>query len=493
MTQTLGEKSLSGILWVFIDKLGSSTINFIITILLARLLVPEDFGLVAMVMVFFEISSVFVESGFSTALIREKNISETDKSTTFIFNLITAVVLYAALFFCAPLIASFFDQSQLVWIVRVMGLNLVIESLGIVQRSALTQEIDFKTQTKARFLAVIGSGVAGVLMAVAGLGVWALVGRIGLMGLMEVFSLWKMNPWKPSFRFSKDSFRRLFGFGSKILSAAILDKFFTHIYKVVIGKFFSAASLGFYSQAGNFTNMIINTLFRTISRVTYPVLSKLQDDLEKLKDSYRKVLKLSSFVIFPAMMLLGVLAEPILVTLVGEKWLPSAPFLQLLCISGATYHFSSVNLNALLVLGRSDLSLKLEVVKKIVIAIAIVVGLQYGIFGLVIGEVISTYINLLINVFYSKKLLKYDLPEQIRDILPTVLITLVSGALVFSLGAALPENALLQMTAGLAAGSLIYLGLHVLAKTEEMEMIRRRIVPQTMQLIARLRPTKTNV
>ncbi|MBK7410551.1 MAG: lipopolysaccharide biosynthesis protein [Saprospirales bacterium] len=487
MAKSLSEQSLSGVLWLFLDKLGSSSINFLITIVLARLLLPEDFGLVAMVMIFFELSSVFVESGFSTALIREKTISEIDKSTTFIFNLISSVVLYVALFLCAPLIASFFDQPLLTWIVRVMGLNLVIESIAIIQRSTLTQQIDFKTQTKARFLAVVLSGVVGIGLALAGFGVWALVVRIGVMGLMETASLWRLNPWKPSLQFSKASFRKLFGFGSKILSAAILDKFFTHIYKVVIGKFFSAASLGFYTQAGTFTNMVINTMFRTIQRVTYPVLSKLQDDLEKLKDGYRKVLKLSSFIIFPSMMLLGVLAEPIIVTLVGEKWLPSVPFLQLLCLSGATYHLTTVNLNMLLVLGRSDLSLKLEVIKKIIIGIAIVIGLKYGIYGLVVSEVVSTYINLLLNAYFSKKLLKYSLPQQLRDILPTMLISLLMGVLVFFIQTLPYPNTFLHMLLGLVFGGLTYLGLHLLIRTDEMTMIRRLIIPKTIQLIAKLR------
>ncbi|MCB9284872.1 MAG: lipopolysaccharide biosynthesis protein [Lewinellaceae bacterium] len=487
MSKTLGEQSLSGILWVFIDKLGSSSINFLITIVLARLLLPADFGLVAMVMIFFELSSVFVESGFSTALIREKEISEIDKSTTFLFNLVTAVILYVGLFFCAPLISNFFDQPLLTWIVRVMGLNLIIESVSIIQRSTLTQQIDFKTQTKARFVAVLLSGVVGIGMAVAGFGVWALVVRIGVMSLMETASLWRLNPWKPSLKFSKASFRKLFGFGSKILSAAVLDKFFSHIYKVVIGKFFAAASLGFYTQAGNFTNMVINTLFRTIQRVTYPVLAKLQDDLGKLKDTYRKILKLSSFVIFPAMMLLGVLAEPLIILLVGEKWLESVPFLQLLCLSGATYHLTTVNLNMLLVLGRSDLSLKLEVIKKIIIAIAIVIGLRYGIFGLVVGEVISTYINMLINVYYSKKLLDYSLAQQLRDIFPTILISLLMGALVFFTTTLPYGYALFHASLGIIVGGLAYLGLHLLTKTEEMNMIRRLIIPKTLQLIAKLR------
>jgi O-antigen/teichoic acid export membrane protein len=487
MQQSLSEKSLSGILWVFADKLGSSSINFVITIVLARLLLPEDFGLVAMVMIFFELSSVFVESGFSTALIREKEISEVDKSTTFIFNFLASLILYAVLFFCAPLIAAFFDQQALVWIVRVMGLNLIIGATAIVQRSTLTQQIDFKTQTKARFLAVVLSGVGGVAFALLGFGVWALVVRIGLMGLMEVISLWRLNPWKPSFVFSKQSFRKLFGFGSNILFAALLDKFFSHAHKLLIGKFFTAAALGFYTQAGTFSYMVINTLFQTMQRVTYPVLSKLQDDLKELKEGYRKILKLSSFVIFPAMVLLGVMAEPVIIVTVGEKWRPAVPFLQLLCLSGATYHFSSINLNMLLVLGRSDLSLRLEVIKKIVIAISIIVGLQFGLYGLVISEVVASYINLGINAHYSKKYLHYSLWEQVGDILPTIAISLLTGALVFLLLLAQPAGGFALLCLGGATGALAYLGFHYFAQTREMQMIQQTVIPKTIQLFAKQR------
>lgn len=483
MSKSLSEQSLSAIVWVLLDKAGSSTVNFIVTIILARLLSPEDFGLVAMVMVFFEFSSVFVESGFSTALIREKTISEIDKSTTFIFNFISAVIFYVVLFLAAPAIARFFNQDMLVWIVRVMALNLIFNAFSIIQRTTLIQQVHFKTQTKIRFLTVTITGAMAIFLAYRGFGVWSLVIRFGMSDLLDSILLWLMNRWMPKTGFSWASFRRLFGFGSRILAAAILDKFYTHIYKLLIGKFFAAATLGFYTQANNFTNMVINTLFRTVQNVTYPVLSKLQDEQEKLKQGYRKILKLSSFILIPAMVILGVLAKPVILILVGDKWLPSVPMLQLLCISGLTYHFSAVNLNMLLVLGRSDLSLKLEVVKKINITIAIVTGLQFGIYGLIIGEVITAYVNLFINAYYSNKFLKYAIGEQIRDILPTVTFSLLIGGFLYVVKdfPATPGMAHLILFAG--TGLLLYLTLHFLAKTEEMNLLRYTIIPKTRKLI----------
>ncbi len=483
MDKSLSEKSLSAIIWLLLDKLGSSSVNFIVTILLARLLSPEDFGLVAMVLVFFEFSSVFVESGFSAALIREKEISEIDKSTTFIFNLVAAIILYGILFVSAPAIAAFFNQEILVWIVRIMGLNLLFNAFSIIQHATLIQQVHFKTQTKIRFLTTALSGTCAIVLAYQGFGVWSLVVRFVLSDLMDATLLWILTRWTPKAQFSWVSFKRLFGFGSKILAAAILDKFFTHIYKLLIGKFFSAATLGFYTQANTFTNMVINTLFRTIHNVTYPVLAKLQDEREKLKAGYRKILKLTSFVIVPALVILGVLAEPVLVTLVGEKWLPSVPMLQLLCLSGLTYHFSSINLNMLLVLGRSDLSLKLEVMKKINITIAIFIGLKFGIYGLIIGEVISSYINLIINAYYSDRFLHYSIQDQVKDIFPTIAFSALIGGMLFFIKdyPALPGIANIILIS--VAGVLLYLALHFWAKTEEMSLLRRTVIPKTMKLI----------
>lgn len=483
--KSLSEKSLSAIIWLLLDKLGSSTANFIVTIVLARLLSPEDFGLVAMVMVFFEFSSVFVESGFSTALIREKEISEVDKSTTFIFNFISALFFYGILFVSAPAIAAFFNQEILVWIVRIMGLSLIFNAFSIIQRTSLIQQVHFKTQTKIRFFTTTLSGIVAIVLAYQGWGVWSLVVRFVIMDLLDSVLLWAMNRWRPAAGFSKASFKRLFGFGSKILAAAVLDKFYTHIYKLLIGKFFSAATLGFYTQANNFTNMVINTLFRTIHNVTYPVLSKLQDDTDKLKSGYRKILKLSSFVIIPALVTLGVLAEPALVALVGEKWLPSAPMLQLLCLSGLTYHFSTINLNMLLVLGRSDLGLKLEVIKKVNITIAIITGIQFGIYGLIIGEVITSYLNLLINAYYSDKFLRYSIREQFKDIFPTLFFSAITAVALFFVKDLPATPGLPHIILFFAAGALFYLFLHFLAKTEEMDLLRKTVIPKTLKLITK--------
>lgn len=483
MADSLKDKSVTAFLWVLVDKIGGSVANFIVTIILARLLMPEDFGLVAMVMVFFEISSSFIQSGFGFALVREKEISEIDKSTTFIFNLVTACIFYILLFLAAPAIGSFFNQNLLSGIVRVMGLNLIIGSFSIVQVAVLTQKIDFKTQTKVRLLAVIVSGAGAIVMAVNGYGVWSLVARLGIMELMSALLLWIVNPWKPAFQFSMQSFRKLFGFGSKILAEAVIDKFFRNMLQLLMGKFYSSTALGFFAQANNFCNMAANNFTQVIQKVTYPVLAKLKEDRAKLKDGYRQIITMSSFGIVPVMVLMGVLAEPLIVTFVGEKWLESVRFLQMLCVAGAVYHFNSINLDMLLVLGRVDLSLKLEVIKKIIYAVSIIIGMQFGIYGMVTGQVIATYIALFINTWYSDLFLGYSLSEQIKDVAPSVGFSLLTGAVVVILQRSMEVPGFFQLLFGCGVGVILYLGLHYIARTKELALLKSFVTSGTLRFI----------
>ena len=484
MSESLKDKSLAAFLWVLIDKMGGSVANFIVTVMLARLLTPEDFGLVAMVMVFFELSSSFIQSGIGFALIREKTITDADKSTAFIFNFLTALAFYGILFLAAPAIAAFFAQPALKNIVRVMGLNLIVGSLALVQHAELTHRIDFKTQTKVRIIGVLVSGACAVGMAFAGCGVWSLVARIGIMELSTTVLFWLINPWKIALHFNRKSFRKLFGFGSVILAEALIDKFFRQLVQLLIGKFFSAATLGFFTQANTFCNMAATNFLQTIQRVTYPVLAKMQDDRGKLKDGYRRLISMSSFVIIPVMVLTGVIAEPLLVTVVGEKWRPSAPFLQLLCIGGAVYHINSINLDMLLVLGRVDLSLKLEIIKKAITALAIIIGIQFGIYGLIAGQLAATYIALFINTWYSDKLLRYSLYEQLKDVAPSVAFSLLAGLAIAIFQKNAATNALYFVLIAPLAGIGLYLGFHAMARTREMALLKSFIIPQTRKLFS---------
>lgn len=485
MAKSLTDKSLSGITWVVTEKFGSTAINFLVNIVLARILSEEDFGILAMVFVFFEISTTLVYSGLPTALIREKEVSEADKSTTFFFNFGAALIMYSILYVSAPAIASFFNKDQLQPIVRVMSLNLIIVSFSIIQRTLLDRDLHFKTQTKTRLAGILISGIVAVAMAFAGFGVWSLVAKFVLLSLIDTVLLWIYSGWRPRWIFSVSSFKRLFGFGSKILATSFLDHSFTHIFKLVIGKFFSMGVLGYYHWANSFRNLVITSLFQTIQRVSYPLLSKFNGDMIGLKNGYRKVVQISSFVIIPSMVWLAALAEPIIVATIGDKWLPAVPFLQLLCISGLAFHFNAINLNMLLVIGRSDLGLALEIYKKIGIVAAVFVGLQFGIYGLIIGEVASAFVALFINTAYSKKLLRYSLLEQLSDVWATGISAFAMGALVFGVDQLFDAHAIIRVAVGSVVGLCAYFGLHLAIRSGEINLLRGIVIPRVRSLLSK--------
>jgi O-antigen/teichoic acid export membrane protein len=472
MSKSLKDKTLTAFVWVALDKLAGSLVNFVITIILARLLVPEDFGLVAMVALFFEIAESFIQSGVGTALIRESTISEVEKSTAFIFNVAVSVAVYILLFLAAPFIAAFFAQEKLVLLIRVMGLTLIVSACAIIQRAVLAQNIDFRTQTLIRIAAVAVSGVTAVALAGAGAGVWSLVARMGIMEVIATALLWVFNPWKPLLRFSMETFRRLFGFGSRILLESLLEKTFRNTLQLVIGKMYSASTLGFFSQAITFRNMAAYNFGQAIQQTTYPVLAKLKDDLPRLKEAYRRIISMSSFVILPVMALMCVLAEPLIVGLTGEKWAETVPYLQLLCIAGATYHFHAINLNVLLVLGRVDLSLRVDVAKLATAVLLMAIGLSFGIFGLIAGKVIAFYIALYINTYYSERLLGYSLWEQIKDLLHSLVFSLIACIpALFCLSFA-KTAPLLALFSGALSGAALYFALHYFARTKEFETVK---------------------
>ena len=483
MKSSVSDRYFTGLIWVFLDKAGNGGINFIITIILARLLSPNDFGLVAMVLIFYELSSTFVESGFSTALIRMKNISEVDKSTTFVFNFVASIVIYILLFLFSPLIAKFFNEPQLIPIVRVMSVNLIIGSFAIIQRAQLSHAIDFKTQAKVRLFAVLVAGVTAVVFALLNFGVWSLVVKYGLTTLMYSILLCYFNRWVPSFNFDYNSFRKLFSFGSKILLTAFINKFFLHIYNILIGRFFTTAILGLYSQANHLKNLVIFTFFHTIDRVSYVALAKIKDDKDRLKKGYRKILKMTSFLIIPVLITLVVMSDIVIMTLLGSKWLEAAPYLQILCLSGLTYHLSQINLNVLLVIGRPDLNLRLEIYKKIMIVIAISIGIRYGIFGLLISELCTSYLALIFNAYYSKRFLKYTFQEQIMDILATTIFSLLAAFVVFQFLNIIYLGDILKLVFGFVIAASIYLGLHYIFKTEEFNLLVKTVIPRTLKLI----------
>lgn len=468
---TLGEKALGGFFWTLTSNIGLKSVTLIVNIVLARLLVPEDFGLVAMLMIFFAVSQSFVESGFSQALIREKELTEKDKATTFYLNVIIAVVCYLLLWIAAPKIASFYNNEKLIALTRFMGLSIVFQSFYIVQQATLTHALNFKKITIVSLTASVLSSVIAVVMAYQNLGVWALAVKYVSFSLIAAILFYVVNPWYPRASFSRQSYHRLFGFGSKLLLSGLLDTFYQNIYNLIIGKYYSAATLGYYAQAKMYVDQATQTSTSTLQTVTYPILSQTKDDLERLRSSHKRIIMASSYIIFPLTIGLAVLAEPLIMTFVGEKWKGAIPLVQILCVSEILYHLHAINLNLLKVMGRSDLFLKLEVIKKINTTIAILIGIKFGLWGLLIGSVVNSYVALFINMYYTHRLVQYSYREQIADLLPVVLHTLPMLLLLYLFVNYITLPHMVMLIIGLLLGVISYFGFTYVIKSRALVYI----------------------
>lgn len=430
----LKQKTVSGLLWSFVDTFAGQGISFIVGIVLARILSPREFGLIGMITIFIAISQSFIDSGFSQALIRKKDCSSEDYSTVFYFNLATGILFFAGLFFAAPAISNFFHEPALKSIVQVLGLILIINSVTIIQSTILTKRIDFKLQAQISVIASIISGAIAITLALLNYGVWSLVALQLSKQAINSFFLWLWNNWKPIFVFSKSSFYELFGFGSKLLLSGLIDTAYRNIYYLIIGKYFSAVELGFYTRADQFQALPSSNLNTIISRVSYPVLASIKDDIPRLKKNYRKLIKSTMFLSFILMMGMAAISKPMIITLIGIKWLPSAIYLQLLCFVGMLYPLHAINLNMLNVQGRSDLFLRLEILKKILAVPIIFLAIFMGIKAMIIGMFVLSLIAFYLNSYWSGKLIGYSSIQQVKDILPSFFLAFIVNVTVFSIG-----------------------------------------------------------
>lgn len=435
---SLKQKTVDGLLWSFIDTALGQGIQFFVSIVLARLLLPREFGLMGMILIFIALSEAFVNSGFSSALIRKKDCTQSDYSTVFHFNLIAGIVFFVTLFFAAPYISNFFGEPQLKPIVQVLGIVLIIDSVTLIQRTILTREIDFKLQARVSFIASAVSGLIAIYMAWKGMGVWSLVvQRISRQAINTAFLLF-WTKWRPSFIFSIKSFRELFGFGSKLLISSLIDTFYNNIYYLLIGKYFSAQQLGFYTRADEFNRLPSHNLSGIIQRVSYPVLCSIQEDTSKLTHTYRRFIRSAMYISFILMMLMAASAEPLIITLIGEKWRESVPYFRLLCFTGMFYPLHVLNLNIIQVKGRSDLFLKLEIIKKILAVPTIALGIFLGIKVMIYGMMVNALIDFYLNNYWSKSMIGYSIKQQLKDILPSFAMAGIISIAVYSLSVFLP-------------------------------------------------------
>lgn len=433
MSESLKHKTVKGVSWSFIDSISNQGITFLVGLVLARLLTPEDYSLLGIILIFISVFNSIVDSGFSNALIRKTDATDKDYNTVFGCNLIISVVLCVTLYLSASTIAKFFNRSQLTDLLKVMSFIIIINAFAIIQRTILMKKIDFKTQTKVSVISSVSSGIVGIGMAIAGYGVWSLVGQQLSRQILNTIFLWIYAKWYPRLQFSIESFKELFGFGWKILVSSLIATIWNEIYKVVIGKCYAPATLGQYTRADQFASIFSSNMTTVIQRVSYPVLSTIQNDKARLKVAYKRIIKISMLPTFVFMLGMAGCAKSMIQVLVGDQWLPAVPFLQIICFQMMLYPLHSLNLNMLQVEGRSDLFLKLEIIKKIIAVVPVLLGIFVGIYYMLIGSVFTGFIFYYLNAYYSGPAIGYSIKEQIIDILPSFGIALLMCAVVYGM------------------------------------------------------------
>ncbi|MGE7689368.1 lipopolysaccharide biosynthesis protein [Lysinibacillus sp. NPDC097214] len=456
---------LSSLFWKLMERGGTQGIQFVVMILLARLLLPEDFGLIVLVAVFITLAGVFVQSGFNTALIQKKDADEVDFSTIFFLNLVVATVLYVILFFMAPLIATFFDQLQLTLVLRILSLTLFFGSINSIQNAVIARNMQFKKLFFSSLGSVVVSGIIGIVMAYANYGVWALVGQQLTNQFLVTAILWFTVKWRPKLIFSIVRARSLFSFGWKLMVSSLIDTMDTNIRSLLIGKMFSPSIVGFYSRGEQFPNLLVSNINGSMQSVMFPALASQQENRSRVKEMVRRSIVTSSFIIFPMMVGLAVIAEPLVKLLLTDKWLPTVPYLQIFCAAYALWPIHTVNLQAINALGRSDIFLKLEIVKKILGLAILGITIPFGVHVMALGVVITGFLSTFINAYPNLILLNYSIQEQWKDIMPSLLLSLVMGLVVFSIK-------LYAMTAVLTIIIQIFVGIVfyvVLAKLFKLE------------------------
>lgn len=468
---SLKEKTIKGTFWSAADAFLGQGVSFLVGIVLARLLTPDEYGLIGIVLIFTTVLNSVVDSGFSTALIRKKEATDDDYNTMFITNMVFSVLMFIVLWFISPLISYFFSRPELLPITRVMGLILIFQALSITQYTILVKRIDFKTRTKASLTAAVISGIVGISMAYFGFGVWALVGQQLSNKLLYTICLWVLNHWWPRLKFHKESFHYMWGFGWKILVSSLLNNIWNQIYQIVVGKCYSPATLGQYTRAKEYANLFSQNFTSIIQRVTYPALAEVQDEQERMMAAYRKVIKLTMFVTAIIMIFMGAISEPLILCLIGPQWYEAATYLPLICISLSLYPLHAINLNMLQVQGRSDIFLYLEILKKVLAVGPICLGIFVNIYWMLIGTIITGIISYFLNSYYPGRELGYSSLMQLKDVAPSYVVAFIVAISVYFLKF-LPINIWLILSLQVVTGFAVTCFISTLFKLDEYTEIK---------------------
>ncbi len=454
--KSLKEKVASGFIWSAADRFGQQIMGMIVRIIIARILFPSDFGLIGILLIFNAFSNLIQDSGFSTALIRKKGPTVIEYSTIFYFNIIIGFFTYWILYFSVPLIADFYEQPLLIDLSRVLFLSFVFNAFGIIQNVMIVKSLDFKKNTVISTTSVLLSGIIAIIMVYTGFGVWSLAVQVVLAALFRTILLWIYGQFRPVLKFDKSVLKSLFPFSSKMFLTGVMSQTSNIIYTLVIGKNFNMSQVGFYSEATKYQSIAVDSISGTINNVAFPVLSTIKDSEEQIINVFKKLIRVSAFISFPAMMILGVIAQPFILLLLTEKWQPAIPILQILCVSGMFYPLTITNLAILKTKGKSGTIFQIELVRNVLLAIAIVVTISYGITSLVGGLVVINVCYYFFSVFQVKKTIAYPAMQQLKDIFPYFSISLCCfiPTLFFQL---ITTNFLLQIILQVLFGAGVYL------------------------------------
>ena len=467
---------LPNFFWRLAERFGAQGVALVVSIILARLLVPEVYGTIALVTVFTQILNVFVDSGFGNALIQKKDADDLDFSTVFYFNVAVCLLLYVGVFLAAPWIARFYNDLALTPVVRVLSLTLIISGVKNVQQAYVSRTMQFKRFFFATLGGTIGAAVIGIAMAYFGFGVWALVAQQIFNATVDTLILWITVKWRPKWMFSWRRLKGLFSFGWKLLASSLLDTVYSDLRQLIIGKLYTSSDLAQYNRGKQLPDLLVNNIDTSINSVLLPAMSQVQDDSARVKSMTRRAMKTSTYVIAPIMMGLAFTAEFVIRLLLTEKWMPCVPFLRIFCITYMFYPVHTANLNAIKAMGRSDLFLKLEIVKKVVGLIVLLSTMWFGVMAMAYSLLFTSITSQIINSWPNQKLLDYSYPEQIWDILPGILLAVLMGCCVYPIQwLGLPDVVTLLIQVPL--GAVIYIGVSAVLRLDSYKYVMKEIQP----------------
>ena len=471
MAETLKHKAVNGVFWRIFEQGGRQMIQFVISVVLARLIAPDQFGMVAMLSVFFAVSYCFIDGGLGDALFRKKDRTQTDCSTVFWFSLVVSIICYCIIFLCAPFVSDFYEMQELTPILRVTTLTIIIGTFGSIHSMLLRLDMDFRTLAKYNIAGLVISGIVGIILAYLDFKVWALVFQNITMVVITTSCVIAKVKWHPSFTFSKTSFKEFFAFGVKLIASRLLDQLYSNIYSITIGKVYKASDLAFYNRARSLTNLTSSTPTSVLLSVTYPLFVNIHDDDVMLKDAYRRVIKLCAFIVFPLCLGVGAVAFPLINTLYTDVWIYAATLLSIVVFSAMWYPIHAINLNYLIVKGYSNLFLRLEIIKKIQGVTILCITIPMGLEAMCYGSIVGSYLSLIWNTYYTGKFLKMSIFAQLKDMAPTLML---SGVMFVCarFTANYMGNGLTSLICSVGVGSIIYIGGALLFKLPEIKELK---------------------